>query len=239
MTLSRPTIVAVGGGGCGVEPENRALDEYLRALTGKSQPRICFIPTASGDNDAYIVRFYGAFTTDHWVPSHLKLFQRTVRDLRELILEQDVVYAGGGNTAAMLAIWRQHGLDSVLREAWERGILLAGPSAGANCWFEACSTDSFGLDLDPLNDGLGFLTGSFCPHYDGEVRRRPTLRQFISESRLPDGWAADNHAALRFEGTQLMEAVASRPAAKGYRVSRSASSEFEEKTLETRLLKAE
>ena len=183
------------------------------------------------------MRFYGAFTTDRWVPSHLKLFQRTVRDLRALIMEQDIVYVGGGNTAAMLAIWRQHGLDVVLREAWERGILLAGPSAGGNCWFEACSTDSFGLDLDPLNDGLGFLPGSFCPHYDGEVRRRPTLRQFFTEARLPDGWAADNHVALRFEGTELVEAVASRPAAKGYRVSRTEAGAFEEQALEMRLLK--
>ena len=236
MTLSRPTIVAIGGGGCGIEPENRALDEYLRGLTGKERPKICFIPTASGDNDAYIVRFYGAFTTDRWVPSHLRLFLRTVRALREALLTQDVIYVGGGNTAAALAIWRQHGLDVVLREAWERGILLCGPSAGGNCWFEACSTDSFGLDLDPLNDGLGFLPGSFCPHYDGEVRRRPTLREFITGQRLPDGWATDNHAALRFEGTELVEAVASKETAKGYRVSKSADGSFLEETLETRLV---
>lgn len=236
MTLSNPTIVAIGGGGCGIEPENRALDEYLHSLTGKDLPRICFLPTASGDNDAYIVRFFGAFTTDRWVPSCLRLFLRTVRDLRELLLGQDVIYVGGGNTAAALAIWRQHGVDEVLREAWQAGVLLAGPSAGGNCWFEACSTDSFGLDLDPLNDGLGFLPGSFCPHYDGEARRRPTLREFVSSGRLPPGWATDNYAALRFEGTTLVEAVASKPDARGYRTSRAEDGSFREEALETRLL---
>ena len=236
MSLDRPAIVAIGGGGCGIEPENRALDEYLLGLTGKERPKVCFVPTASGDNDSYIVRFYGAFSADRWTPTHLPLFHRTTRDLRDLLLAQDVIYAGGGNTAAMLAIWRQHGLDEVLREAWEQGVLLCGVSAGANCWFEACSTDSFGLDLDPLNDGLGFLPGSFCPHYDGEVRRRPTLRDFVTQNRLPEGWAADNHAALRFEGTELVEAVASKPAAKGYRVSKGADGGFDEQTLETRMV---
>ena len=236
MSLDRPTIVAIGGGGCGLEPENFALDEYLRGLTGKERPKVCFIPTASGDNDAYIARFFGAYTPDRWTPTYLPLFHRTARDLRALLLQQDVIYAGGGNTAAMLAIWRQHGVDAILREAWQAGILLCGVSAGGNCWFEACSTDSFGLDLDPLNDGLGFLPGSFCPHYDGEVRRRPTLSEFVTHHRLPAGWAVDNHAALRFEGTELIEAVASKPSAKGYRVSKTADGSFEEQTLETRNL---
>lgn len=236
MSLGRPTIVAIGGGSCGPEPENFALDEYLRGLTGKDRPKICFIPTASGDNDAYITRFFGAYTPDRWIATYLPLFHRTARDLRALLLDQDVIYAGGGNTAALLAIWRQHGVDVILREAWQAGILLCGVSAGGNCWFEACSTDSFGLDLDPLNDGLGFIPGSFCPHYDGEARRRPTLREFVTQDRLPAGWAADNHAALRFEGTEMIEAVASRPDAKGYRVSKAPDGSFEEQPLLTRML---
>lgn len=231
-----PTIVAIGGGGCGLEPENRALDDYLLALTGKPQPRVLFVPTASGDNDAYVARFYSVFAGERCRPMHLPLFQRTTRDLRDLVMQQDMVYVGGGNTAAMLAIWRQHGLDEVLTEAWQNGILLCGVSAGANCWFEACSTDSFGLDLDPLADGLGFLVGSFCPHYDGEARRRPTLRQFISQSRLPDGWAADNHVAVRFTGTELTEAVTTRLQARAYRVGCNAAGDFEESELPTRLL---
>ncbi len=214
----QPTIVAIGGGSCGLEPENRALDDYLLGLTGKESPRVCFIPTASGDADMYLLRFYRTFATYDCRPSHLALFQRTVRDVRSYLLGQDIIYVGGGNTAAMLAIWRQHGVDEVLREAWEQGILLCGVSAGANCWFEACSTDSFGLDLDPLDDGLGFLSGSFCPHYDGEERRRPTLTAFVESNRLPAGWAADNYVAMRFEGTKFVEAVGSKPEARAYQV---------------------
>ena len=231
-----PTIVAIGGGGCGLEPENRALDAYLLGVTGKSTPKVCFIPTASGDDASYLLRFYATFAAYDCRATHLALFHRSVRDIRALLLEQDLIYVGGGNTAAMLAIWRQHGVDSVLREAWDSGILLCGVSAGANCWFEACSTDSFGLDLNPLNDGLGLLPGSFCPHYDGEERRRPTLRDFISNARLPDGWAAENHVALRFNGTKFVEAVSSKPAARGYRVGRTAAGGFEEQELPTRLL---
>jgi peptidase E len=236
MTLPRPTIVAIGGGSCGLEPENRALDEYLLGLTGKQRPRVCNVPTAGGDASESLVRFYSVYTSDRCVPSHLALFHRTIRDVRPFLLSQDMIFVGGGNTAAMLAVWRQHGVDAILREAWEQGILLCGVSAGANCWFEGCSTDSFGLDLDPLNDGLGFVPGSFCPHYDGEERRRPTLRDFIMQGRLPEGWAADNHAALRFEGTELVEAVASKSAAKGYRVSKGAGGSFEEQALETRMV---
>lgn len=236
MTSSVPTIVAIGGGGCGMEPENRALDDYLLRLTGKDSARVLFIPTASGDNDAYAVRFFSTFTADRCRPAILALFHRTVRDIRSLLLEQDLIYAGGGNTAAMLAIWRQHGVDEALREAWQQGVILGGVSAGANCWFEACSTDSFGLDLDALEDGLGFLRGSFCPHYDGEERRRPTLRQFVSEKRLPGGWAADNHVALRFEGDRLAEAVTSKPTARAYEVSMTPSGDFHEAALETRSL---
>ena len=120
--------------------------------------------------------------------SVLTLFHREVSDIAELLLSQDVIYVGGGNTANMLAIWRLHGVDVVLREAWSRGIVLAGVSAGANCWFEACSTDSFGPDLAPLNDGLGFLAGSFCPHYDGEVLRKPTYERWVAEGVLPAGY---------------------------------------------------
>ncbi len=232
----QPTIVAIGGGSCGLEPENRALDSYLLGLTGKESPRVCFIPTASGDADMYLLRFYRTFAAYDCEVSHLALFQRTIRDIRAHLLAQDIIYVGGGNTAAMLAIWRQHGVDSILREAWEQGILLCGVSAGANCWFEACSTDSFGLDLDPLEDGLGFLSGSFCPHYDGEERRRPTLKAFIEGDRLSDGWAADNYVAMRFEGTEFVEAVGSKPEARAYRVGKGAGGGFEETVVETRLV---
>ncbi len=231
-----PTIVAIGGGGNGLNPADRALDDYLHGLTGKPEPKVCFIPTASGDADGYIVGFYRAFSADRWRPTHLPLFHRTVADLRAFILEQDVVYVGGGNTAALLAIWRQHGLDEVLREAWERGVVLSGVSAGANCWFEASSTDSFGPQLEPLADGLGLLPGSFCPHYDGEALRRPRLGEFVTADRLPGGWAADNHVALRFEGTGFVEAVTSVPGASAYIVAKAPDGTFDERAVPTRAL---
>ena len=137
---------------------------------------------------------------------------------RSCCSSQDVIYVGGGNTANMLAIWRLHGVDVVLREAWSRGIVLAGVSAGANCWFEACSTDSFGPDLAPLNDGLGFLAGSFCPHYDGELLRKPTYERWVAEGVLPAGYAADDGVGLVFRGTELTEAVSEVAGGRAFRV---------------------
>jgi dipeptidase E len=154
-------IVAMGGGGFSSgDAESHRLDDYVLDLTGEGSPRVCFVATASGDADSYIVRFYEAFPADRCRPSHLSLFRRTVIDLRRFILDQDVVYVGGGNTANLLAVWRAHGLDVILREAWTRGVVLCGLSAGALCWFEGGTTDSFGPELAPLKDGLGLLAGS-------------------------------------------------------------------------------
>lgn len=211
-------IVAMGGGGFSMEPENPVLDDFTLTLTGKPRPKICFVPTASGDSEGYTEKFYAAFPDDRAEASHLSLFKRTEPDLRAFVMVQDVVYVGGGSTVNLLAVWRAHGLDSVLREAWESGVVLCGVSAGALCWFEGGSTDSFGK-LAPLRDGLGFLPGSLCPHYDGEEERRPAFPQFIA-SGLPDGYGVDDSAALHFEGTQLVEAVSSVPNARAYRVER-------------------
>lgn len=164
----------------------------------------------------YVRNFYDAFA-GRAEASWLRLFERDGRDLRTFILGQDVVYVGGGNTANMLAIWRLHGVDAILREAWEAGIILAGLSAGSLCWFEAGSTDSFGPGLAPLHDGLGFLPGSHCPHYDGEALRRPSYQRLVADG-LAAGYAADDGAALHFVGTELAEVVTSRPAACAYRV---------------------
>jgi len=213
-------IVALGGGGFSMEPDNPLLDDYILSLTGRTQPRVCFVPTASGDADSYVAQFYRAFARRDCRASHLPLFQREAPDLREVILDQDVVYVGGGNTVNMLAIWRAHGLDRVLREAWDAGIVLCGISAGALCWFEAGITDSFGPTLAPLHDGLAFLPESHCPHYDGEPQRRPTYQRCVADG-LPAGVAADDGCALHFQGTTLVAAVASRPAARAYRVERS------------------
>ena len=156
-------IAAMGGGGFSMEPRNPRLDRWLLSLTGKRRPRVLFVPTASGDWAGYIARFHRAFAKHACEPSHLQLFDRTVRNLRDFVLRQHIVYVGGGSTANMLAVWRLHGLDAILREAWENGTLLCGVSAGANCWFESSLTDSFGRPLRPLRDGLALLAGSFCP----------------------------------------------------------------------------
>jgi peptidase E len=209
-------IVALGGGGFSMEPGG-LLDDYFLGLTGRDRPRVCFVPTASGDAAQYVVDFYAAFPTTRCYPTHLPLFSRDGRDLRSVVLGSDVVYVGGGNTANMLAIWRVHGLDAVLREAWEAGVVLCGVSAGMLCWFASGVTDSLGTGLARLDDGLGLLPGSACPHYDGEGLRRPRYHQLVAEG-LPGGYAADDGVALSFTGTDLTEAVTSRPGRQAYRV---------------------
>jgi peptidase E len=209
-------IVAMGGGGFEVGSVGPLMNEYLCSLLPGPRPRICLVPTASADDGRTVTGFFDAFAgraEATWLP----LFQRRDADLRSRLLGQDMILVWGGNTANMLAIWRTHGLDVILGEAWQAGIVLAGMSAGAICWFEASVTDSFGPALAPLNDGLRFLAGSCCPHYDTEPRRRPTYRRLI-ESGLPAGYAVDDAAALVFRGTELEEVVASTTDARAYRV---------------------
>jgi dipeptidase E len=214
-------IVAMGGGGFSMKPDNGLLDGLLldlaRRRSGRERPRICFIPTAGADNDATLVAFYVAFN-DRAEPRHLALFNRTVDDIDAYLLDQDIVFVGGGNTANMLAIWRLHGVDRAMRGAWEAGVIMAGMSAGAICWFEACTTDSFGPELRPLHDGLGVLSGSFVPHYHGEAQRRPFFHRLVADGTLPAGYGVDDGAALVFDGMHLREAVSSNPEAGAYRV---------------------
>ena len=174
------------------------------------------MPTASADSDYGIVRFYETFAR-HARVSHLPLFRRQ-GDVRDLLLEQDVIYVSGGNTLNMLAIWRLHGVDTALREAWERGIVLIGSSAGSICWFESGVTDSYGPELKPIHGCLGFLAGSNCPHYDGEAQRRPVYTRLVDSGELPPGCACDDGATLLYRGTELTEVVASRAQARAYRV---------------------
>jgi dipeptidase E len=223
MTRTTQTrIVAMGGGGFSMEPENPLLDRFVLSLARSERPRVCFVPTASGDSERYVAGFYRAFAAHDCRPTDLGLFERHVGDLRAFVLEQDVVYVGGGNTASLLAVWRAHGLDAILAEAWEAGVVLCGISAGMNCWFAESVTDSYDIaTLAPLKDGLGLLPGSACPHYDGEEQRRPTFHRLVAAGELADGWAADDGAALVFSGTELEEVVSSRPDAAGYRVERS------------------
>jgi len=211
-----PQIVGLGGYGPRDEA-TRVLLAHVLELTGRKQPRLLYLPTAVGDADAAVVRSYellqGLATT-----RHMKFFPWPPADARELVLAHDAVCVSGGNTANMLAIWRVHGFDRVLREAWERGVLLFGGSAGMICWFEACITDSFGPSLTGLRDGLGFLPGSGCPHYDSELQRRPRYRELLAEG-FPAGVAADDGVGLHYVGTELREVVSCRPGATAYRVS--------------------
>jgi len=232
-------IVAMGGGGFSMEPDNPLLDDYTldlaRTARGRERPRVCFLATASGDTPGYIADFYAALARRSEA-SHLSLFVRTVDDIERHLLDQDVIYVGGGNTENMLAVWRVHGVDRALRAAWESGVVLAGLSAGSLCWFETGTTDSYGAGLAPLSSGLGFLPGSHAPHYDGESTRRPHYQKLIAEGVLPAGYAADDGVALVFRGTQLDEVVASRPGARAYRVERGADGKAIETELPTRYL---
>jgi peptidase E len=205
----------MGGGGFMAEQES-TLDELLLSLSSARRPRICFVPTPSGDSDRVIAAFFEAFARRDCEPSCLRLFGAPERPVEHLA-EQDLIYVSGGNTANALSLWRLHGIDRALHDAWNRGAVLGGVSAGANCWFEACVTDSFGLELAPLDDGLGLLAGSFCPHYDGEERRRPVYRKLV-DGGFTAGYAADDGAALHFVGTELREVVTSRPGARAYRI---------------------
>jgi peptidase E len=216
-------IVALGGGGFSMESENTLLDDFILSLARRQPARICFIPTASADSANYIVKFYRAFV-GRANPIDLTLFDppslprqpaRTA-DLAAFIAEQDVFYVGGGNTANLLAIWRTHGVDELLRSAWRAGAVMSGISAGMICWFEAGLTDSFG-GLEPLRDGLGLIRGSACPHFDGEAERRPRLHELV-RAGFPGGYAADDGAALHFTGDALTEVVSSRRGAVAYRV---------------------
>lgn len=210
-------IIAMGGGGFSMEPDNLALDRYVLAQTHATRPKVCFIPTASGDSETYTLNFYKAFSTLPCQPTYLSLFNLPTADLGGFLLEQDVIYVGGGNTRSMLALWREWGLDAILRQAYDAGIVLAGVSAGANCWFEQCSTDSVPGELRVL-DCLGFVHGSFCPHYDGEANRRPSLHRLLTTQQIMSGYAADDGAAVHVVNGQLQRAISSRPTAQVYRV---------------------
>jgi dipeptidase E len=213
ITHDRRRILAMGGGGFTME-STLALDRFALELTGKPVPRICFLPTASGDPREQATRFHERFSAWPCEPSILSLFHlgRDRIDPREHLLAQDLIYVGGGSMRNMLAVWREHSVDEIMRAAWERGIVLAGLSAGAMCWFEGGITMSGGFAA-PAN-GLGLVGGSLSVHMDGEPERLPIFRQAIATGRLPAGLAADDGAALLLRGTELERCVASRGGAR-------------------------
>jgi peptidase E len=208
----------MGGGGFTMEPENPVLDEFVLNLARRREPRICFLPTASGDADEQVRRFYTTFDGRHCQASHLSLFRLGTEpiDLRAHLLAQDVVYVGGGSMRNMLAIWREHGLDEILRDCWSQGTVLAGLSAGAMCWFERGISTSTGRP-EPVS-GLGLLPGSLSVHRDGEPERRPVFVDAVMTGALPPGYAADDGVGLLFRERELVRVVSSRHGAGAARV---------------------
>jgi len=217
--MPTPRIVACGGSL--FDEEAVSLHHFILSLARQPNPRVCFLPTATGDHPEAVARFYRFAARMDCRPSDLPLFQREVDDLETFLMEQDVVWVSGGNTANMLAVWRVHGLDRILHAAWESGCVMTGASAGMNCWFEASVTDSFSVhSLAALDDGLGWLAGSACPHYDGEEMRRPTYRQLVAGG-FPAGIAAEDGVGVVYEGTERVDVVSWRADAAAWLVSRS------------------
>lgn len=214
----RRLIFAMGGGGFTMEPTNPLLDDYVLTLSGASEPRILFLPTASGDTTSQINAFYARYGGRSCAPSHISLFRLgdLERPLEEIVLEQDIVYVSGGSMRNLLAIWRAHRLEELLTRAWQNGVVLAGLSAGAMCWFEGGITCSSGVP--EAIGGLGLLKGSLTVHADGEPERLPVWLASVREGTLPGGWAADDGVGLQFRGQRLERIVSSRPGAGAQRV---------------------
>jgi peptidase E len=233
--MHKKQIIAMGGGGFSMEPENPALDSYVLAQTRKRTPTVCFLATASGDADAYIEKFYQAFKAHRCRPTHIPLFRRTP-DLKHVLLAQDIIYVGGGNTRSMLAVWREWDIPRLLRRAWAMGIVLTGISAGAICWFRSGVTDSAAAGLAAL-PCLGFLPGTCCPHFDGEPERRPALHGLVATAKVSRALALDDGVAAHFIGRTLARVVSSRPHARAYEVRRKRSVAVET-ALPTVLLRA-
>lgn len=210
-------IIAIGGGGFLAEPRNLALEHYLLEQTRKERPSVLMIPTARGDDAEYVAKFHAACVELGATPQVLPFFHRTP-DLRSLILSQDAIFVGGGNTKSMLAVWREWGLPQLLRTAHEKGIVLGGQSAGAICWFEQGITDSWADRLRPL-ECMGMLAGSCCPHYDGEVERRPSYHALLKSGEVKAGYAIEDAVAVHFRHGRLERAVSKRAGAKAYYVS--------------------
>jgi peptidase E len=225
--LAERQIIGLGGGG-ETREQTLVLYDHVLDVVGKERPRMLYVPTAIADEAEGFLMFHETFGRRAEL-SYLPVFPWPPENLRERILEQDAICVSGGNTANMLAIWRVHGIDALMREAWENGVVLWGASAGMICWFEAGVTDSFGPQLDGM-DCLGFLAGSACPHYDGEELRRPRYRELI-DGGFPEGVAADDGVAVHYVGNEIAEIVSCRDGAAAYRVTRDG-----EERLDTRLL---
>ncbi|MCU1604203.1 MAG: peptidase dipeptidase [Modestobacter sp.] len=244
MPATAPTVLAtsIGFASHGRGPYDWApgpvFDLAFELAGGPDRPRICYLGTATGDDPTRVGGFYGAFAGRNVDASHLSLFTMpTVADVRAHLLDQDVVWVGGGSVANLLAVWRVHGLDAVFREVWEAGVVLSGVSAGSLCWHAGGTTDSFGPDLRPVTNGLALLPHSNSVHHDSEEQRRPLYQRLVADGTLPAGYATDDGVGLVYRGTELAEAVADRPGKAAYRVWRGADGQAVETRVEPRRLR--
>jgi peptidase E len=203
-------IVATGAGKAMMDRHDDPTHDYILGLTGKERPRVLFLGTATGDDPVYILSFYETYDSDRCAPHHLKLFKRVYDDLDGFIRGFDVIHVGGGNTANMYDVWKRQGVDVILRSIWDdpsSNVVFTGGSAGAICWFDGGSTDSFGPTLRILPEGLGFVPGSMSPHYDGEDQRRPLIHKALETGELGAGYAVGNFESLHFHGQELVRAI--------------------------------
>tara|TARA_B100001094_G_scaffold6459_1_gene5723 strand:+ start:2492 stop:3199 length:708 start_codon:yes stop_codon:yes gene_type:complete len=198
-------IIAIGGGGFGRNPGEGIIEEYILKQTKKKRPNICFIPTATGDNEAYKVNYYATFSKLNCNPTHLDFFKRTP-DLKRLIADQDAIFVGGGNTKSMLAVWREWQLDKILKKAYKNGTVMSGVSAGAICWFQNGVTDSWDSNLQ-IMPCMNFIKGTCCPHYDEEPERKPTVKKLISNNKVKSIYAVDGGAALHIKNEKNFKSV--------------------------------
>ena len=189
-------FIAIGGGGFGRNKSSNLIEKYLLNLTGKDCPKICFLPTATGDNDNYIVRFYSVFTQFNCIPTHIEFFKRTA-DIHNHIMKQDVVFVGGGNTKSMLAIWNDWGMSKLLYDAYHKGVIMSGVSAGAICWFTSGITDSWDNELRIL-PCLDFIRDTCCPHYDEEPSRIPYVKKILLEHKVTNVISIEGGATIHF-----------------------------------------
>ena len=216
MAKSR-NIIAIGGGGFGANPGQGIIERYILKQAKKKNPKICFIPTATGDNEAYKVNFYSTFTNLGCRPSHLDFFKRTP-NLKDLILNQDAIFVGGGNTKSMLAVWKEWGLDKLLKIAYKNGVVMSGVSAGAICWFQNGITDSWASNLKVM-PCLNFVKGTCCPHYDEEPERRPAVKKLLLKNTMRNVFAVDGGAALHIKDEKIFKSVVFRKEKSSYLVS--------------------
>jgi len=241
MPAAEPTILATSGG---LQPDPRhlvrpapLLELALELGRPRARPRLCFVNTADGDQAWWIATLHAMYYERDVDVSCLSLFPMpNVSDPAAHLLAQDAIWVGGGSTANLLALWRLHHLDEAFRRCWEAGVVLAGVSAGSLCWHVGGTTDSFGPDLEPVTDALGFLPYSNGVHYDGEAQRRPLLQRLIADGTLPAGYATDNGVGLLYRGTEMVEAVAEVEGPAAYHVSRGADGQAAEVRIEPRLL---